>query len=71
MLRGNWDNWSRLHGRLRQVQGPVQYDLTFLGMALHAIQDASSAPHFAAALNSGNHQAYESHVRDFFDLGQV
>lgn len=67
MLRANWDNWFRLHGRSGVG---AEYDLTFLGLALHAIQDASSAPHFAGALNTGNHQEYERHVRDFFDIKQ-
>lgn len=62
MLRANWDNWIRLHGRA----GAGVHDLTFLGNALHAMQDASSAVHFASTLLD-NHQEYEQHVEGFFD----
>jgi hypothetical protein len=68
MGRAHWDNWLKMRRSRSQQHGWATgkpYDLTSLGVALHALQDATSYHHGTGVLIK-NHENYEKHVRNYF-----
>lgn len=68
MARAHWENWLKMK-RTRAPGGAAEgkpYDLTYLGVALHAMQDATAYHHGVGTLVVG-HEDYEQHVARHFD----
>lgn len=71
MARAHWENWLKMK-RTRGPGGAAEgktYDLTYLGAALHAIQDATAYHHGVGTLIQG-HEDYEQHVGNYFDAAE-
>ena len=65
----NWNHWLNVRQTLEPGGTPwMAKNLIGLGLAMHALQDATSAPHIRGSLDGAHHSEYEDHIEAYFDV---
>ena len=66
MAFSNWNHWLNVRKEHKQTPYTAK-NLIGLGFAIHALQDATAAPHLMGSLAGMNHEEYENHIGKYFD----